>query len=218
MNCRLPLLKEQIRVRTLGLIFSTSGCSGGITEAISAAPRACRTEALPQSGGQVMLQWANLPGASEYKVQFKQVGRREIVTKYVSSAEVMLGGLQTGARYLFRVRALSGAARSYSEVNSLTALWPRQAIAEQLRLVYAPYIIPIQSSLGEAGYRERQSAIISYMSLMEAPSFRTLARKSPSQNSPSGLILISCFQGDITGVEDEDGFTYREAVDLANSE
>lgn len=204
---------------TRPMIFSTSGCSTTPAVLVSNTHRKpTGLEALPQSGGQVLLQWTSLPNASEYKVQFKRVGRREVITKYVSTPEVTLGGLTTGSGYLFRVRAhYPDRPGPYSDVEEFTygtmaSVSYRSAAPSRLRTRFFPdpgilwVRLPIE---------EDQTATIRLYEL----DGRTLIQDFGSREATVNESLR--FEPDfltpgryLLEVEDPDGFKYREEVNL----
>lgn len=98
--------------------FQTLGCTvQPVVDAGSAVPRNLQTTEV--MGRQATLNWDEVPMATSYQVQYKQLGVKRVFTKLTYQPATVLYGLTTGERYLYRVRAnFADGPGEYSKVSS----------------------------------------------------------------------------------------------------
>ena len=201
-------------------VFSTIGCSAPVSTVSQVKGRQpLNLEAMPLSGGQVRLDWDALVGASEYKVQFKQVGRREVTTRYVTQPEIYLTGLRPGARYMFRVRAhFPDRPGPYSAIEEFTygtmasAGYRRADASERVRIKYYPShsVLWVRLPVTETQRVDLRLLELDGSTVVQTFPAQTAQPDRSMQLSPDfltpGRYLLE--------VTDEEGFAYRERVNL----
>ncbi|MEZ4824697.1 MAG: M43 family zinc metalloprotease [Bacteroidia bacterium] len=57
---------------------------------------------------QATVHWSEVPGASSYKLQYKEAGSGQVISKVVTTTSTSIYGLNSGSIYLYRVRAHFG--------------------------------------------------------------------------------------------------------------
>ncbi|MEM9987424.1 MAG: M43 family zinc metalloprotease, partial [Bacteroidota bacterium] len=203
------------------VLFSTAGCAIPASQTtVSSSRQPQGLEAIPKSSGQMYLSWDRVAGATEYKVQIKQVGSRVVTTKYLDQPGFYLKDLQAGKRYLYRVRAhFPNQPGPYSDIypfsyGSLAMANQRRAGAPsqimQAKFYPEPNILWLKVPVTES-----QRVDVSILEL----DGQTLVQQFPRQQAtPTRSLRLSpdfLRPGRyLVQVKDEDGFTVRQEMDL----
>ncbi|MCI4671708.1 MAG: M43 family zinc metalloprotease [Bacteroidia bacterium] len=100
------------------LIFETQGCTDeGYQNPMEHGPSNIRVSSLTEESAKI--DWRKVEQASNYKVQYKVAGAKQVYSKIVTDNSASLSRLKKGQRYLFRIRANQGEKNgAYSEISS----------------------------------------------------------------------------------------------------
>ncbi|MEO0899762.1 MAG: M43 family zinc metalloprotease [Bacteroidota bacterium] len=106
--------------------FFTQGClQNGTQDPMVNGPSNIKVSNMTPSSAR--LAWDDVNSATDYKVQYKIAGAKQVYSKKVKDPAIMLAQLKGGQRYLFRVRANEGEVNgAYSPVSNFTLPSTRQ--------------------------------------------------------------------------------------------
>lgn len=198
------------------LSFRTQGCDRML--AVSVGDSVPVLEA-PQLLGpsEALLSWLPVPGASGYRVQVKAAGARSVRTLDSPEAEIRVGGLEAGMRYLYRVRAqFPGGAGRYSAAAAFgpasAGMASRMAAPAQDTLELAPAGPGRMQARAPAGWSGRMRIFVETAEGRPAKVFSPFVL-SPGQ--PIQLDFSALPPGSYrVRMEDEDGFALAGACEL----
>jgi len=148
-------------------LFQTEGClDRGYRDPMEHGPSNIRVTHLTAHSAQI--DWEDAEEATDYKLQYKVAGAKEVYSRRVDMNSVTLSKLSHGKRYLFRLRANKGDQRgAYSEVSSF--ILPSASLASANLRTSTSEMIPSENFVEAYPKPEQRKVELSFSITEEQP-------------------------------------------------